>query len=247
MRYASRLNGVEINSSFYRPHRIGTYQRWAESTPEGFRFAVKLPKQITHVQRLVDVQPQIDRFAAEVSGLGGKLGPILIQLPPSLAFDECRFTPCFRRLRQAFEGALVCEPRHASWFRPEADAMLREFQIARVAADPSVVAEAANPGGERTCGYFRWHGSPRMYYSNYEPIALQNLVQRMQTLMPLAKQVWCVFDNTAEGAALLNALSVWEMTGEGKFVGDSRKRLASQPASKLSTGNQPPLPAAKRE
>jgi uncharacterized protein YecE (DUF72 family) len=86
-----------------------------------------------------------------------------------------------------------------------------------------------------------------MYYSNYEPIALQRLVQRMQTLAPLAKQVWCIFDNTAEGAALLNALSVWEMTRERRFAGDGRKRLESQSASKLLTVNQPPLPAAERE
>ena len=83
-RYAGRLNSVEINSSFYRSHRTSTYQRWAASTPPGFRFAVKLPKEISHVARLVSVEPQVHQFLAETSGLGDKLGPILVQLPPSV-------------------------------------------------------------------------------------------------------------------------------------------------------------------
>src|SRR3954468_23310589 len=86
-RYASRFNAVEINSCFYRPHRLATYERWAASVPERFRFAVKLPKAITHEARLVDITAAVDKFLDEISGLGPKLGPLLIQFPPSFAFD----------------------------------------------------------------------------------------------------------------------------------------------------------------
>ena len=86
-RYGAILNAVEINSSFYRPHRTATYERWAASVPEDFRFAVKVPKAITHERRLKDVGDLLDRFLSEVSGLGPKLGPLLVQLPPSLSFQ----------------------------------------------------------------------------------------------------------------------------------------------------------------
>src|SRR5689334_13953686 len=87
-RYSLVLNGTEINSCFYRPHMRKTYERWAASTPRSFRFSVKLPKAITHDQKLRDPDEILARFAEEVAGLGDKLGVVLVQLPPALAFDE---------------------------------------------------------------------------------------------------------------------------------------------------------------
>src|SRR5687768_6862950 len=81
-RYGRRLRGVEINSCFYRPHAVTTYAKWAAATPAEFRFAVKLPKTITHELRLARVRAPLERFLDETGGLGGKRGPILIQLPP---------------------------------------------------------------------------------------------------------------------------------------------------------------------
>jgi uncharacterized protein YecE (DUF72 family) len=86
-RYGAILNAVEINSSFYRPHRRATYERWATLVPDDFRFAVKVPKAITHERRLKNASDLLDRFVSEVSGLGHKLGPLLVQLPPSLSFQ----------------------------------------------------------------------------------------------------------------------------------------------------------------
>ena len=85
-RYARRLNAVEINSSFYRPHRRTTYQRWAQCVPDDFRFAVKMPKAITHEAGLADCGALLDRFVDEVTGLGEKLAVLLVQLPPKSAF-----------------------------------------------------------------------------------------------------------------------------------------------------------------
>src|ERR1700752_5229595 len=86
-RYARRFNAVEINSSFYRPHRSTTYERWAASVPAGFSFAVKIPKEITHTRRLSDAAAQLDAFLDQVTGLSTKLGVLLVQLPPTLEFD----------------------------------------------------------------------------------------------------------------------------------------------------------------
>jgi uncharacterized protein YecE (DUF72 family) len=210
-RYAARLNCVEINSSFYRPHRKKTYARWAESTPADFRFSVKIPKQITHVSRLVDVDREIQQFVDETSALGSKLGPMLVQLPPSLQFDGSIIEPFFKALREQVRTPIVCEPRHLSWFAPEAEGLMTEYSIGRVAADPSIVPVAAAPGACMQTCYFRWHGSPRMYYSPYDELALGQLAKLVSTTASEAQDVWCIFDNTALGAAPRNAIALFDM------------------------------------
>jgi uncharacterized protein YecE (DUF72 family) len=207
VRYASRFGGVEINSSFYRPHRISTYQRWAGDVPDGFRFAVKMPKSITHEGRLVDRDGSLARFLGEIAGLGDKLGPVLVQLPPSLAFEPAIATSFFRNLRAAFDGDVVCEPRHATWFTPAVDASLAEWRVARVAADPQPHPLAAEPGGWRGLAYIRLHGSPKMYYSDYPEARLDAVAHDLERQEATGGRAWCIFDNTAAFAATANALS----------------------------------------
>jgi uncharacterized protein YecE (DUF72 family) len=148
----------------------------------------------------------VSSFLAEIASLGAKLGPVLIQLPPSLAFDRPVVDAFFRYLRLRASMPVVCEPRHPSWFEADAEAVMTEHLVDRVAADPSVVPQAAIPGGCGQCIYFRWHGSPRMYYSDYSDEALQQLAGRLRAAAETADNVWCVFDNTALGAATANAL-----------------------------------------
>jgi uncharacterized protein YecE (DUF72 family) len=207
-RYAQRLNAVEINSSFYRPHRRKTYERWAAFGPADFRFAVKVPKAMTHEQRLADCGELLDRFVAEVAGLGDKLGVLLVQLPPKLAFERRVADRFFRDLRRRIDVPVACEPRHASWFTPEINDWLAERRVARVAADPAPVAGAGEPGGWNGLAYYRWHGSPRIYYSDYDEAALAALGKRLDAHRKRGVQVWCILDNTALGAALGNALAL---------------------------------------
>jgi len=218
-RYAQVLTAVEINSSFYRPHRRSTYERWAAATPAGFAFAVKAPKSVTHERRLRDAETPLRQFLDEVAGLGGKLGAVLIQLPPSLAFDDTA-AAFFRTWRALHHGPTACEPRHASWFTDEVDGVLEAARIARVAADPAVVSRAAEPGGWRGLTYLRLHGSPRMYASSYGP---DNLAALAQTLArrPRGTEGWCIFDNTLSGAAAENALAL---------LGSRRSNEVSDPA-----------------
>src|SRR5579872_996471 len=107
MRYGRRFGAVEINSSFYRPHRAATYGRWAASVPSNFRFAVKVPREITHRLRLVDTAAPLERFLAEAAMLKEKLGPLLVQLPPSLPFDPRTAEAFFAGLRERFTGSVV--------------------------------------------------------------------------------------------------------------------------------------------
>ena len=210
-RYARQLPGVEINSSFYRPHRPATYARWAAAVPQGFRFAVKVPRAITHERRLADPSEPLERFLSEVTALGGSLGPLLVQLPPSLAFDKKIAATFFGTMRGRFAGEVACEPRHPSWFGPEAEGVLIESRVARVAADPAIVPEASRPGGWGELVYYRLHGSPRVYYSAYSSEYLEALTQELHIAARTAS-VWCIFDNTALGAATANALTVAEHT-----------------------------------
>jgi uncharacterized protein YecE (DUF72 family) len=206
-RYGAVLNAVEINSSFYRPHRTMTYQRWAASVPQDFRFGVKVPKAITHERRLRDAGDLMERFLSEVRSLGPKLGPVLVQLPPSLAFQEGVSDRFLADLRERVAGGIVCEPRHASWFTPAVEALLCEFRVARVAADPAPVAQAADPGGWPGLAYYRLHGSPRIYYSPYSAEALARIAERLASGAARGVETWCIFDNTAAFAAAGNAIT----------------------------------------
>lgn len=210
-RYASRFNAVEINSSFYRPHRHSTYHRWAESTPDDFTFSVKIPKEITHSHRLRNTSQLIEAFLSEVSGLGSKLGALLIQLPPSLSFDISTAHSFFKDLRSRVLTALVCEPRHASWFSPEAVTVFHEQNVGRVIADPQLYANSGHNCEMSGTAYFRWHGSPRIYYSKYDNARLQALLAEVIRAAESRSSAWCIFDNTAEGAATENGLELLNM------------------------------------
>lgn len=215
-RYATRFPVTEINSSFHRPHKRSLYEKWAASVPQGFRFSAKLPKTITHERRLAGCEDLLDAFLDEAGGLGSKLACLLVQLPPSFAFEAVGAADFLRLLRGRFAGALGLEPRHASWFTPEADALLRELQVARVLADPVRHAPGARPGGWPKRVYLRLHGAPRMYYSSYEPALLEALAARLRQAEAEGAEVWCIFDNTASGAAAGDALQLLRLLEEGR-------------------------------
>jgi uncharacterized protein YecE (DUF72 family) len=205
MRYARAMSAVEINTSFYKPHRRQTYEKWSQATPAAFRFSVKVPQTITHEDdfRSGDVA----RFVDETSGLGNKLAVYLVQFPPSKGFNEQSADALFSQLQDRTSVTLVCEPRHASWFTKKVDQWFAERKISRVAADPARNDSGDVPGGWPGLRYYRLHGSPRIYYSSYDERFLHDLEQRLTALRP-AVDTWCIFDNTAAGAAFGNVLEL---------------------------------------
>jgi uncharacterized protein YecE (DUF72 family) len=206
-RYSRSLRCAEINSSFHRPHAAATYAKWHDSTPVDFRFAVKMPRTMTHELKLQGAREPFVTFLAQTDGLAEKRGPILVQLPPSLSFDAPVVTPFLDVVRKVYDGPMVCEPRHATWFSPAVASLLDRYRVSRVAADPAPVPEAAVPGGWPRVAYFRLHGSPRKYWSRYGENDIVTLATTVRSLST-AEEVWCVFDNTASGAAIENA---WEL------------------------------------
>ena len=209
-RYARVFSCCEINSTFWRRHRASTFERWHATVPRTFRFAVKIPRTITHEGELARPRAHLQALFDDVAPLGDKLGPLLVQLPPSLAFEPRRVGAFFRQLRALYEGPIACEPRHASWYAPKADALLVSFDVARVAADPPRPIDARDPGGSASLVYHRLHGSPRPYYSEYGDERVAAIAERLRA-SPAKAAVWCIYDNTASGAAAGDALRTVRM------------------------------------
>jgi uncharacterized protein YecE (DUF72 family) len=233
-RCSQGFSGIEINSSFHRPHQQKTWQRWAASTPAGFRFSVKLPKAITHTAKLANCGALLQDFLDQARALGDKLGPLLVQLPPSLEYNEGLAHEFFTTLRElhpqaTHTGFVALEPRNGTWFTAPADRLLRSFEIARVAAHPPKGSPiAAKLGGWPGLTYRRLHGAPRTYYSAYESAFLHALAAEIRA-SPRTHQ-WVIFDNTALGHATANALEL--------------KRLLSPPPAPPSAAA--PSPPATR-
>ena len=207
-RYALALNAVEINSSFYRPHQRKTYERWALATPEAFRFSVKMPRTITHQARLANCDAMLDRFIAEVNGLGDKLGVLLVQLPPKLAFNEQIAGGSFRTCKPE-------SPRQSRWSRSMRAGSRRTWTH-----------------GLPSTGSRAWPPIPRAWTAHKRPAAgtgssITDGTARRRSIIPTmttlrwrrfgfvstrawkrGAQAWCIFDNTASGAAFGNALTL---------------------------------------
>ncbi|WJH38379.1 DUF72 domain-containing protein (plasmid) [Aliirhizobium terrae] len=198
IRYASVFDGVEINSTFYRRHKTSTFARWAASVPNSFRFSVKIPKEIT--QAMKDIAQPFETFCADVAPLADKRGPLLCQLPPSLTFDATVLDIAFKAIRDMDDGAVVIEARHKSRASSEALDLLESYAIDRVLADPSPVWPAES--FDAPPRYMRLHGKPKIYYSSYPDEGISAFSKLM------APDGWCVFDNTASGAAIENALTM---------------------------------------
>jgi len=221
-RYARQFDCAEIETSFHRSHQRETYARWAAMTPPHFRFAVKLPRTITHDARLRGTRKPLRGFLDEASGLGDRLGVLLAQLPPSLAWDARVARAFFGLLRERWDGPVACEPRHASWFEPAVDRALARLRVTRVAADPARREAAARPGGwlgpdgdgAGALLYYRWHGSPRVYWSSYDAPWLAGQAAALSA-WPAGAVPWVIFDNTAAGAATANALSLRSLAAGG--------------------------------
>ncbi len=159
-----------------------------------------MPKTITHENAMKDIDQPFRDFLEDISPLQEKRGPLLCQLPPSLAFDAAKFRTAFQTMRALDTGSIVIEPRHKSWTDPEALELLNTYAIDPVLADPAPVwpADVFVPGAK----YIRLHGKPKIYYSTYTPEEIRSFGASLMT------DGWCIFDNTASGAAIENALTM---------------------------------------
>jgi uncharacterized protein YecE (DUF72 family) len=208
--YARSFQTIEVNATFYRAMKESTFAKWRRATPEGFVWAVKANRFITHSKRLRDVGEPLQRFFGSASALGDKLGPVLFQLPPSLGFDR----PTLEEFRNGLPSHQRCvvEARHASWMQDEALADLRELGLGFCISD--------------TAGRYptQLHGPTELYASSYSGAALATWAAR---LAALAVDTYVYFDNDAKAYAPRNTRALIELlhpTENGDTVGRGRDR-----------------------
>lgn len=175
--------------------------------PEAFRFSVKMPRTVTHQLRLRQCDGPVREFFEQIAALEGKLGCVLAQLPPSLALDLGDAAAFFDLLRRHTQAPIACEPRHASWFTTDGAAVLEGAGIACVQAHPAPIDGIGDVSGAGML-YARLHGAPEIYYSAYDEAFIAAVAARLRQAHAQGRDAWCIFDNTARGEAIPNALSL---------------------------------------
>ncbi len=232
---AQRLTSIEINGSFYSLQRPTSYASWRDETPDGFVFAVKGGRYVTHLKRLVDVEtPLANFFASGVLALGPKLGPVLWQLPENLRFDADVLDAFFALLpRTTGEAARLAERhddkvrpdralttatedvplRHALEFRSTTFAVEEAYAVMRKHGVACVLADTAGrwPKVEQVTSdfvYVRLHGDQELYASGYTDDALAEWAAKCRAWQADGLDVHAYFDNDSKGFAPYDAMKL---------------------------------------
>jgi uncharacterized protein YecE (DUF72 family) len=214
--YAARYQTVENNNSFYRLPSREMFGAWRERTPDGFVMAVKASRYLTHVRRLRDPAGPVARLVGAAAALGPKLGPVLLQLPPTLKADPGTLDACLKEFRTASAALggqglrLVVEPRHETWWTDEIRQVLAAHDAALCWAD-----RRGRPVTPRwrtaTWGYLRFHEGAAQPWPSYGPQALRSWVARLTGAWPDEADVYVYFNNDPGGAAVINSARFADM------------------------------------
>jgi uncharacterized protein YecE (DUF72 family) len=219
--YKRYFHTAEINSTFYAYPRLSMIQGLDRVSPENFVFSAKLPQVLTHEKRLkpgLQIDEDLDRFLALLNPLrkSGKLGCILIQLPPSFTFDEDfeNLKAFFQMIPKGYEFAV--EFRHLSWLREETWKTLRQFGIAYCVVDEPLLPPDVHLTTDFT--YIRWHGKGKnpWYYYRYTPAELTEWIPKIKATAPKVKKIYGYFNNHYHGYAVENCVDVLEMLNRVK-------------------------------
>jgi len=210
--YCREFDTVELNSSFYRLPRRKTFENWRNRSPKNFIFSVKMSRYVSHVKRLIEPEKTLSKFFESVSGLREKCGPILIQLPPSLGFEQQRAENFFRELEK-YNYKLTLECRNKSWFFKDSYNLMKEYNIALCLADTPHFPYAEEITSDFV--YIRLHGHERLYASNYSEEQLQGWVEKIRGWNKKKKMnCYVYFDNDANAYAVDNAIRLKEILSD---------------------------------
>jgi len=210
--YATRFDCVEVNASFYRLPEPGAIARWCAAVPEGFLFAVKAPRAITHLKKLKGCEQALQELLARLALFGDHLGPLLFQLPPRWRVNLHRLEAFLAALPA--EGRFVLEFREPSWHCPEVRAALAAAGVSWCLADPPV--EAA-PGDQEPCGpcaYLRLHGPRQRYRGSYRSETLRAWAGRLRGWSRKGLESYCFLDNDERAHAPRNAAQLRRLLAE---------------------------------
>lgn len=211
--YAERFDTVEINNSFYRLPKPETFEGWRKRSPEGFRFAVKGSRFITHIKRLKDPPESITRFFESADKLESRAGPILWQLAPSFQRDDERLADFLRALPR--QHLHTFEFRHKSWLTREVYALLGEHRAALCIPDRPDLPRDLRRTTDWT--YVRLHSSNHDD-GDYSHQELDTWAKRIREWAGEGCDVWVYFDNDQHGFAVRNAQYLREQLGMASLV-----------------------------
>jgi uncharacterized protein YecE (DUF72 family) len=202
--YTESFATVEVNNAFYRLPERTTFEGWRERTPPGFVVAVKMSRYLTHILRLRDPGEPVARFLDRSAGLGAKLGPVLIQLPPTLRADPEALDAVLARFPARVRVAV--EPRHESWWTPAVRDVLTARGAALCWADRA--SRPITPTW-RTAdfGYLRLHEGRARPRPRYGPRALHSWAERIADTFDDREDVFAYFNNDGGGAAIVDAVA----------------------------------------
>ena len=195
--YADVYATVESNNAFYRLPERQTFEAWGERTPPDFRMAVKVSRYLTHIRRLRDPEEPVERFVERVSGLGAKLGPVLLQLPPQLRCDAERLARTLDLFPPGMQVAV--EFRHPTWFVDEIRALLTERAAALCLADRRRPLTPVWRTADWT--YLRFHEGRSSPAPCYGRAALRSWAERLAAAWSADEDVWVYFNNDPRGCA----------------------------------------------
>lgn len=199
--YAERFAAVEVNNAFYRLPERSTFEKWAEVVPDDFVVAVKASRYLTHVLRLQDPSEPVSRLMERASALGDHLGPVLLQLPPTLRVDAARLDAALAAFPASTRVAV--EPRHESWFVGDVRRVLETRGAALCLADGGPVETP--PWRTADWGYVRFHGGAGRPRSCYRKRDIEAWAGRLASQWREAEDVYCFFNNDTNGCALRDA------------------------------------------
>jgi uncharacterized protein YecE (DUF72 family) len=208
--YAERFRTVELNAPFYRLPPARTFERWADLVPTDFRFAVKVSRFLTHVLRLRDPEEPMTRLMERCTALGGRLGPLLLQLPPDMEAAPERLARVLERVPHGV--AMAVEPRHASWWSDEVAEVLRAHASALCWADRrGPISPSWATADWRYVRYHEGRGHPRPCY---RPDELSPWLHRLREDAPRTTDAWVYFNNDPAGCAIVDALEFGRQANE---------------------------------
>lgn len=216
--YARRFDTTEINYSFYHLPQPKTFQKWMAQTPDGFVFAVKVSKIVTHTRRLERVSEPWRQFLDNAAHLGTRLGPLLLQFPPSFRCDLRRLEAFLEESRGLTTARLAFEFRHASWFVPEVSELLAKCDAAQVIAQSSRYP-CAPPEPAASFVYLRFHGPRELFASCYSEEELRVWAGRIRSWLKEGRAVYAYFNNDYRGYAIANAATLAILTGKSGLPG----------------------------
>ena len=203
--YTTRFSCVELNSSFYHLPQKKTVSGWMIRTPSSFIFCPKLSRYITHQMKLLNVDEALQKFFEIFEEMKEKLGPMLVQLPPQLEYDETRIQNFLELLHKHYnQYRFALEIRHLTWINDRFFNLLNKYGVAFVIAD-SGKRYPYHEAVTTDFVYLRLHGREQLYASDYSETDLQQYAEKISGWLNDNKEVWVFFNNDYNGFAIKNA------------------------------------------